>query len=41
MREDLTVRDTDCSAFKYYDKNQQKSILEKPYAQVNKVKYTF
>ena len=35
MREDLTVRDTDFSAFKYYDKNVQKTILEKPYAQVN------
>ena len=35
MREDLTVRDTDFSAFKYYDKNVQKTVLEKPYAQVN------
>ena len=30
----LLVRDTDFSCFKYYDKNQQKSQAERPYAQV-------
>ena len=37
LREDdrgLLVRDTDFSCFKYYDKNQQKSQAERPYAQV-------
>ncbi len=34
LRDDLAVRDTDFSSFKYYDKTQQKTILEKPYAQV-------
>ena len=31
----LLVRDTDFSCFKYYDKNQQKSQAERPYAQVH------
>ena len=37
LREDdrgLLVRDTDFSCFKYYDKSQQKSQAERPYAQV-------
>lgn len=34
LREDLTVRDTDFSCFKYYDKANQKAVLDKPYAQV-------
>jgi hypothetical protein len=34
LREDLAVRDTDFSSFKYYDKSHQKTILDKPYAQV-------
>ena len=41
LREDdrgLLVRDTDFSCFKYYDKSQQKSQTERPYAQVCQLK---
>ena len=34
LKEDISVRDTDFSCFKYYDKSQQKATLDKPYAQV-------
>ena len=34
LKEDLAVRDTDFSCFKYHDKSQQRAILDKPYAQV-------
>ena len=34
LKEDLSVRDTDFACFKYFDKTQQKTDLEKPYAQV-------
>ena len=37
LRDDLAVRDTDFSSFKYFDKTQQKTILEKPYAQVKRI----
>jgi len=32
-REDIQVRDTDFSCFKYYDKSGQKSQVERPYSQ--------
>jgi len=32
-REDIQVRDTDFSCFKYYDKSLQKSQVERPYSQ--------
>ena len=33
IREDVVPKDTDQSTFKYYDKNQHKSMLERPYGQ--------
>ena len=33
-KEEITPKDTDQSTFKYYDKTQHKSMLERPYGQV-------
>ena len=32
-REDVVPKDTDQSTFKYYDKSQHKSVLDRPYGQ--------
>ena len=33
IRDDIITKDTDQSSFKYYEKSQHKSMLERPYGQ--------
>ena len=33
IRDDILTKDTDQSSFKYYEKSQHKSMLERPYGQ--------